>query len=138
MDGIMPEDTFEFSLPADEALPAERRRVLVYRHGNAAKWLRWSKRARQLAEERDWAARLEGYVALLSTDLVRSRNVGLVEDLLEHLNQADLVIAAESVPSRALLSELEKKESSSRTRSGTGSSAQSAEREAADAREIEG
>lgn len=133
----MPEDTFEYALPADKDLPVDQRRVLIYRHGNAAKWLRWSKRARQLAEERDWAARLEGYAALLSTDLVQSRNIGARDDLLERLTQADFVVAAESVPSHALLSELEKKASSSRTRSDTGSFAPSAEREAEGAREIE-
>lgn len=125
MNGVLPDDTFEFTLPADGDKPAGERRVLIYRHGRARKWLEWSRRARQINAMDDWDQRLLAYVDLLRTDLVGAQNLD-VETLLDSLDQSELAIIAGGLPSAAMLSEFDRKKSPSPSRSATAPCAASA------------
>lgn len=130
MSGLLPDDTFEFTFPADMERPEPERRVLIYRHATARHWLEWSRRAREIGAMPDWPERLAAYEALLLGGLAGTRNLDAA-DLLGSLMQSEMVIVAESLPGAAMLSEFDRKKSPSPSRSGTAPCAASAEASAA-------
>lgn len=126
MSGILPEDTFEFTLPADRDKPAAGQRVLIYRHGKALKWLHWARRADAIGAMQDWAQRLQAYADLLATDLAGVRHLD-ADNLLAGMDQCELAIVAQNLPSAAMLCEFDRKKSPSPSPSSTAPSAASAE-----------
>lgn len=111
MNGLLPEDTFEFVLPDDADKPSDAQRVLIFKHRTAGYWLGWSRTADEIGKEPDWSKRLAGYLNLLGS-AVGARNLNL-KDLANDLYQSELVVLALNVPGAAMLSEFDRKKSRS-------------------------
>lgn len=124
MAGISPDDTFTYWLPDDRSKPESERRGLVYRHGTAGQWRKFSADYRT-AVAKPTCDFIEAIGTLAEQGLVRRENIpeGKLEDLLTY-NQ--LFTIARDLPTASLTSEQDKKKSPSQSPTDAGKSAPNA------------
>lgn len=142
MAGLHPDQTFAYEHPEDASLPPEQRRRLTYRYNSAAGWMRFAE-AYKAAMAKDGEELYAAIGRLAATGLVGWENVtdALTGDPIAFSPEAigefgtieDLIELCRLLPTRAEISDIERKKPRWQSRTDAASSALTADQATASA-----